>query len=108
MKPLSSKATPEANNNESNSNELIERVPIEDTPFTAIRYDNKWFLTMGKYRLTEPTDSLEQIQEDAQRADWARVMQIMQIMIDENNTAQKHQRAKEEVEQMQSLTKPLN
>lgn len=31
---------------------LIERVEIKNTPFKAVRYDNKWLLTMGKYRLS--------------------------------------------------------
>lgn len=84
MKQSSLNSTQEANNSESNSDELVQRIPIEDTPFTAIKFDDKWFLTMGKYRLTDPVDTLEGVKEDAQRADWARVMQIMQIMIDEN------------------------
>lgn len=66
--------------------ELVEKLKIQDTPFTAVRLDDKWFLTMGKYRLTEPMKTFDEVNEDAHRADWTRVMQIIQIMIDENKT----------------------
>jgi len=83
-KSLSSDTMDQEHSSSSNSNQLVERIPIEDTPFTAIKCDNQWFLTMGKYRLTEPMPSLDEVTQDAQRADWTRVMQIIQIMIDEN------------------------
>jgi len=86
MKESSLKNTNLQDKQESTSNELLEKVPIEDTPFTAIRFENKWFLTMGKYRLTEPVDTLEAVQIDAQRADWYRVMQIINLMIEEKLT----------------------
>lgn len=69
--------------------ELVEYRPIAETPFTAVRVDTKWFLTMGKYRLTEQLDSYEQAEHDAQRADWTRIMQIMQAMIDEDHHKRK-------------------
>lgn len=73
--------------NKQNSNyELIERIEIEDTPFTAIRNDKEWFLTMGKYRLTEPLQSLKEVKENAEKSDWFRVMQIIGIMIEEYET----------------------
>lgn len=43
MRTSSSNTTEKPHNNESNSNELLQKVEIEDTPFTAIRYDDKWF-----------------------------------------------------------------
>lgn len=65
--------------------ELTEAIPIETTPFTAVRFEDKWFLTMGKYRLTEELGSFQECENDAFRADWERIMSIMQIMIEENN-----------------------
>lgn len=73
------------NTNKSNLNsELLENIEIEGKPFNAIRMEDKWFLAMGKYRLTEPMNSLEEVLEDAERSDWYRVMQIMNIVIKEH------------------------
>lgn len=73
------------NTSKQNSNsELVEKIEIEDTPFTAIRIEDVWFLTMGKYRLSEPMQTKKEVLEDAQRADWWRIMAIINIMIKEN------------------------
>ena len=66
------------------SNEqLVEMEGIPDTPFTAVKVDNKWFLTMGKYRLTEPLQSLEECEKGAFDTSWFRIMQIIGIMMEE-------------------------
>lgn len=70
------------NNNE--VEELVEHRKIEDTPFTAVRVNEDWFLTMGKYRLTEKLKTVEECQEEAKDASWMRIMQIVQIMIEED------------------------
>lgn len=87
MKSSSYKNTDQELSKESNSNELVERIPITDTPFTAIRLDNKWFLTMGKYRISEPVDSFEQIQMEAENTTWDRIMQVILIVINEQKEA---------------------
>ena len=43
-----------------NNNSLIERVRIDGTPFVAIGQENKWFLVLGNYRITEPTETYEE------------------------------------------------
>lgn len=68
----------------SNSKQLLEQVPINDTPFTAIRMEDKWFLALGKYRLTNQLGSLEECKAEAQDASWIRIMQIMKIVIQEH------------------------
>ncbi|AXH75535.1 MAG: hypothetical protein [Microviridae sp.] len=80
----SSESTNTADKRTSSSNEMLEKVPIEGTPFHAIRFDQKWFLTMGHYRISEEMNSLKEVQEDAKDASWIRIMQIMNIMIKEN------------------------
>lgn len=65
-------------------NEMVESIPLEDTPFTAIRMDDKWFLTLGKYRLSEPVKTFDEVTENAKDASWMRIMQIMRIMIAEH------------------------
>lgn len=48
--------------NNSASSELIERIPMEGTPFTAIRKEDIWFLSWGNYRLSEERGSLKEIE----------------------------------------------
>lgn len=64
--------------------ELYKQVPIKDTPFHAVKMEDNWFLTMGKYRLSEKLPSLDACMKDAADASWIRIMQIMNIMIEEH------------------------
>lgn len=72
-----------------NTEQTVEYIPIENTPFTAGRQDNKWYLLMGKYRLTEELNSFEEVKEASEVNDWFRIMQICTIMINENETVKK-------------------
>lgn len=88
METLTEQKTFDGNVNEttnSNSNsKLVEREEIKNTPFTAVKFEDKWFLTMGKYRLTDGLASKEDVINEAKDASWFRIMQIIQIMIDED------------------------
>lgn len=68
---------------------LLESVAIHNTPFHAVRFENKWFLTMGKYRLTNQLNNLEECKAEATEDSWIRRMQIMKIMITEHMEEQK-------------------
>lgn len=74
----------------SNSSEMLEQKTIEGTPFTAVRFGNNWFLAMGKYRLTAEGEcnSYEECEHESENASWWRIMQIINIMIQENKTEQ--------------------
>lgn len=48
------------------STELREERRIENTPFTAVKLEEKWFLTMGKYRMTDTYESLEELMQEEQ------------------------------------------
>lgn len=67
------------------NNELLEQKQVEDTPFTAVRVQDKWFLTMGKYRLTEQLNTYEECVDASKDASWWRIMQIINIMIKEHD-----------------------
>lgn len=69
--------------NTTQENTLFEQIKVEGTPFTAVRYDNEWFLALGKYRLTQKLKSKEAVEEEADKFHWDRIMQVIQIMIDE-------------------------
>ena len=57
---------------------------VKETPFTIVEEQGKWFVVMGKYRLSETLGTKEEAIEDAERTDWMRLMQIVQLMIDNN------------------------
>lgn len=75
----------ENTNNVDSSSELVEMVKVEDTPFTLIRQEKDWYVTIGKYRISEKIGSKEEAMEDAKRVDWERVMQVCGIMIENYN-----------------------
>lgn len=86
LKNISELSAKETINSESNSNKkLTEAVKIENTPFTAIRLDETWFLTMGKYRLTNQLGSLEECKAEAADSSWERIMTIIKIMLIEHD-----------------------
>lgn len=74
---------------QSDSKQLVEQHKIEGTPFTAIKFQERWFLTLGKYRLTNQLGSIEECKAEAEDASWTRIMQVMKIMIEENETEKK-------------------
>lgn len=43
--------------------QIVERIKIEDTPFTLVRYEDKYILTAGGYRIA---NELFQSEEHAQ------------------------------------------
>lgn len=65
------------------SRQLHAKEEIPDTPFMAVKFGDHWYLTLGKYRLTEPL-TRDQVIQEAYDTSWTRIMQIMQILIDEN------------------------
>ena len=48
----------------SNEKKLIERVSIDNTPFTAVKAEKEWYLTFGNYIITKQVFlSVEQIKD---------------------------------------------
>lgn len=43
------------------SKQLVERINLEGTPFTAVKLENDFFLTIGKYRIS--TKSFQKVEE---------------------------------------------
>ena len=80
--PGTAEETTTPNNPSSTTDQLVEQIPIQDTPFTAVRLDKKWFLAIGKYRLTEPTDKYEAVEAEVVNSTWdllARVINVFTI-----------------------------
>ncbi len=62
--------------------QLVEIKPIEDTPFAAVKTEKTWHLVLGKYRLSTELGSYEECLEESKNATWQRIMQVIQIMIE--------------------------
>lgn len=65
------------------SSKLVEHVQIENTPFTVVRHEDKSYVMLGNYRLTEGMKTIVEAEEDAKRFDWERIMQVIGVMIEE-------------------------
>ena len=73
-------------NNELNSNsELKETRQIPDSPFKAMRYDNKWIVTIGRYRATEPLNSYEECENAVYNPNWNILSCAMMAIIEATN-----------------------
>ena len=66
----------------------IEFRKIENTPFTAARQGEKYYLLMGNRRLTNELKSFEECEENAKDASWDRLLQVM-IAVSEDVYEQK-------------------
>lgn len=74
----SQKSTNEQNSSESST--LVEVKQIADTPFTAVRNEDKWFLALGKFKLSQTVGSEEEVIEMSKDTSWSRLMNIMFIV----------------------------
>lgn len=64
--------------------QLVERRQIENTPFTAIKNENDWFLTCGKYRMsTKRFDSYEETTEWIEQNQWELMATFTSIVAEE-------------------------
>lgn len=61
----------------------IEFEDVENTPFTIERNEDKYYVRLGMYQLTDALESEAEALEDAKRVDWERMMQVMGIMIEQ-------------------------
>lgn len=73
----------------SENHELVEIHHIDNTPFTVIKTNENWYVTMGKYRLTQAMETREEAEENAQRMDWDRLIQVMTIVTFNTNKLEK-------------------
>lgn len=64
--------------------QLVQQWQIENTPFMAIKMDGKFFISLGKYRITEPYETLEELiqEEEPQHLNWNRIVQVIYTIIE--------------------------
>lgn len=68
-------------NSANDDKQLYQNLPIDGTPFNAVKVQEKWFITLGKYKISENFDTYEEAINDSQNTDWIRIMTIMNIII---------------------------
>lgn len=65
--------------------QLFQQYDVDGTPFKITKMEDKgWFVNLGKYRLSPPYKNMETAWEDAKHMSWDRIMQVVQVMINEN------------------------
>lgn len=70
--------------NKNSTSEMVTREKVKNSPLEIITYGDKHFLALGKYRLTEPHEDIKWVRQQSKIKTWDRIMQIIQIMIDQN------------------------
>jgi len=65
---------------ENSSEQLVERVVIENTPFTMIGLDGRWFGSMGEYRMTEEFESKGECEDELKCITWNRIIQVIMVL----------------------------
>ena len=62
--------------------EIIKRKVVDNSPFTIVSLEDEGhFGVMGKWRITESFDSVEEAEKDLNVINWNRVIQICSIMM---------------------------
>lgn len=72
---------------ESKKTELVTREEIPNSPFVVVGTEEadgkmKYFGTIGKYRITEPSNNEREIIEELEEMTWNRIVQVMLILIE--------------------------
>lgn len=63
---------------------MIEREPIEGTPFTLIKQNEKYFTVMGDYRITETTKTVSEQMEALEKNKWLNILTMIGIAIEKH------------------------
>jgi len=66
------------------SGSLIERKELGGGSFIAIKKDGGWFLTMGKYQITDEHENLHELEKMVSGIDWKLMITIIGVMVEES------------------------
>lgn len=66
--------------------ELVQMERVDGTPFTIVKDKDGWNVTVGKYRVNTPFETKQEAIWDAQTMNWDKIMQMITIFIEANNT----------------------
>lgn len=64
-------------------NEMLNVEKVPETPFTIVSYDDKYFVALGKYKMSDVFRTKEEALENVKDASWDRIMQVIAVTIEE-------------------------
>lgn len=68
--------------NKNLNSEIIETNQIENTPFTIVKHDEKYFGVLGNHRITELFETKEECEAELKEINWNRVMQVIWAVVE--------------------------
>lgn len=68
--------------NKNLNSELLETNQVENTPFTIVKHDNKYFGVLGNHRITELFETKEECETELKDINWNRVMQVIWAVVE--------------------------
>ena len=68
----------EARNSDSS---LIERAPIQGTPFEVVKEDGKWFAAFGYNKLTEDFDEMQEVRTWMEENHWELLVRVITMVV---------------------------
>ena len=85
VKKLSQNVTKNVTTKPKSNSEMVQAIPVPESPFVARMFDNKWILTCGKYRTPDIFQSYEECETAVKNPTWDMIMICMQFVIDFKN-----------------------
>lgn len=79
---LNTQTSVEKLDNKNSNSEMFESTQIEETPFTIIKHDEKYFGVLGNHRITQIFDTKEECEADLKDINWNRVMQVIWAVVE--------------------------
>ena len=76
------------------SSELVKQYDVTDTPFKAVGINDEWFLTLGRFRITDPTATLEEQIKMTEGVNWQLLTTVRHTLIVANRFEESQKRAK--------------
>lgn len=77
---LNAEEQKESKENSSENKKMIERIPLEGTPFTMLRVEKECFGALGKYRITDMYNTIPEVEEKLIKKDWDTIMIVATIV----------------------------
>jgi hypothetical protein len=79
---LNTQTSVETLNNKNSNSEIFTHEQVEETPFTIIKHDEKYFGVLGNHRVTQIFDTKEECEADLKDINWNRVMQVIWAVVE--------------------------
>lgn len=79
---LNTQTSVETLDNKNSNSEIFTQEQVEETPFTIIKNDEKYFGVLGNHRITQLYDTKEECEANLKDINWNRVMQVIWAVVE--------------------------